>query len=74
MLAERRDRGRIVDRLLAEVRSCRVARHEVRQHERDERDADREQHERAEPLQPRSERTAGTTAEAIVPAGYEAGC
>ena len=43
---ERGDDGGIAGRLLAEVRRGRIARDELRQHEDDERDPDREQHER----------------------------
>ena len=68
VVAERRDRGRVVDRLLPEVRRGGIARHELRQHERDQRDADREEDERDEPPQRGSEGTAGTTACAVVPA------
>ena len=49
MLAERLDRDRVVDRPLAEVRRRGIARHELGEEERDQRDADAEQDERDEP-------------------------
>jgi hypothetical protein len=45
MSLEGRDGGRIAGRLLAEVGRYRVARHELGQHEDDQRDPDGEQHE-----------------------------
>jgi hypothetical protein len=49
VLAERLDRGGVVDRTLSEVCRCRVARDELRQQERDQRDADRQEGECDEP-------------------------
>ena len=49
VLLEGLDRGRVGGGLLAEVRRGRVARHELGEHERDERDPEHEQQEGAEP-------------------------
>ena len=50
MLAERGDRGRVVGSPAGRGSPrAGFARHELRQDERDERDADRQQHERGEP-------------------------
>jgi hypothetical protein len=49
VLSERLYCGRVVDRTLSEVRRRRVARDELRQQERDQRDADREKGECDEP-------------------------
>ena len=49
VVAERLHRHRIVDRALPEVRRGGIARDELREDERDQRDADREEDERYEP-------------------------
>ena len=49
MLAERLYCGRVVDRTLSEVGGGGVARDELRQQERDQRDADRQEGECDEP-------------------------
>ena len=51
VLLEGLDRLGIRGRLLAEVRRRRVARDELREHERDERDPEHEQHEGAQPAE-----------------------
>ena len=51
VVLERGHRGGVAGRLLPEVRRRRVARDDLREHEHDERDADREEHERDEPPQ-----------------------
>jgi hypothetical protein len=48
-VAERLHRHRIVDRALPEVRRGGIAGDELREDERDQRDADREEDERYEP-------------------------
>jgi hypothetical protein len=48
VLTECLHRGGVVDRALSEVRRRRIAGHEVRQQERDQRDADREEEQRYE--------------------------
>jgi hypothetical protein len=49
VLAERLDGGGILDRALAEVRGRGVARYELREQKRDQRDADAEEDEGDEP-------------------------
>jgi hypothetical protein len=49
VLTECLHRGRVVDRALPEVRRRRIAGDEVRQQERDQRDADREEEQRDQP-------------------------
>jgi hypothetical protein len=48
-MAERLHRHRVVDRTLPEIRRRRIAGNELREDERDQRDADREEDERDEP-------------------------
>jgi hypothetical protein len=59
VLAEGLNRRRVVDRTLAEIRGGGIARDELRQRERDERDADREQNERDEAPDEKAEERLG---------------
>ena len=56
VLLEGLDRRGIGGRLLAEVRRRRVARDELGEHERDERDPEHEQHEGAQPAEDEAQR------------------
>ena len=58
-LVEGRDGGRVLDRALAQVRRGRVAWHEVREQERDERDPEPEKDERDEAPRQESEEEPG---------------
>jgi hypothetical protein len=59
VVPERRDRGRVLDRPLAEVRRRRVARDELRQAERDQRDAEAQQDECRRPPREEAEERLG---------------
>ena len=50
-MVERRDRRGVAGGLLAEGRRGRVARHDLGEEEHDERDAERQQHERRKPAE-----------------------
>ena len=67
MLLERRDRGGVGSRLLAEVGRHGVARDELREQEDDERDPDREEDERDRPT--RDEATEGRGGDEAAPPG-----
>ena len=67
-LTEGRDGSRVLDRALAQVRRGRVARHEVREHERDERDPEHQEDERSDPPRDESEEGPGRPHCAAAPA------